>query len=82
MILRNLSKLLQPVLRRRIRRRPVRSLRYRRVSSIRAHLQAACGQRRERLKPQPVGVLAQQQRMSRVLDWLDLDMISQPFQVW
>ena len=82
MILRNLSELFKPPLRRRIRRRRVRSLRYRRVSPLRVQLRAACAQRRERLKPLPVGVLAQQQRMSRVLDWLDLDLISQPFQVW
>ena len=82
MILKNLSALLQPSRRRHIRRRRIRSLRASRLSPIRAQLQATRNQRREQLKPQPVGVLAQQQRMSRVLDWLDLDLISQPFQVW
>jgi hypothetical protein len=57
-------------------------LRCRRFSNIRAQLQDAREGRRARFKPLPVGVLAQQQRMSRVLDWLDLDLISQPFQVW
>jgi hypothetical protein len=79
MILRKLSELFKPPRRRRIRRRRVRSLRCRRFSNIRAQLQDAREGRRVRLKPLPIGVLAQQQRMNRILDWLDLDLMSQPF---
>ena len=59
-------------LRRRLRQRRVRPLRYQRNGSPLEMLRLNQTQRREQLKPLPLGQRAQQQRMARALDRLDL----------